>query len=258
MANARDVTKRGWRYFWAKLFNLQNKHEDPKIQLEMALEQERQRRARVTDATASIMAQARGAERRLAELRENEAKQLSQVQTGIELVSKHRSEGNEAKAVELENASRNLANDLLATRAEIQSQEAIVLQAANTAEQARNAAQQFDAHFKQQVRESQQLLSQIDQTTLLTELSAATDAMDSALGGASSIGQVKARILQDADKAAAQAQLSTQFSGKAAAYEIEAAARDSSADKLLAELGLPPAQLSAGASAPVLEQGDKS
>lgn len=256
MANARDVTKRGWRYFWSWLWNRQNTTEDRKIQLEQAFAQGLERKKRITASAANIIASQKAAERELTRLETLKGELEAKAKAGITVMNRYLGEGNQSKALEIRENLRTISEQHAQTLEDIAAQTIVAQQALQASEDAQALAQEQARQFEADHRKGLQALSQIDRTNMLREITASADEFEGLLGSSNSLSQVTARIQQEADVAEAQVQLSSKLSGRLATLEIEAEMRAQESDSFLKGLGMPELVATPLPRA-ALEQGEK-
>lgn len=200
---------KGWKYLMALFDNKIEENADPKVQIEQAIEDAQRQHQELSQQAAAVIGNQRQLEmqlnRRLAEVE----KLQGNTRQALELADKARSNGDENKAVEYENAAEAFAAQLVTAEESVEDTKKLHDQALQQAEQAKRAVERNNAALRQKVDERSKLLSQLEQAKMQEKVSESLNSMNelSAGGNTPSLDAVRDKIERRYSKALGQAEL---------------------------------------------------
>lgn len=200
---------KGWKYLMALFDNKIEENADPKIQIEQAIEDAQRQHQELSQQAAAVIGNQRQLEmqlnRRLAEVE----KLQGNTRQALELADKARTNGDESKAVEYENAAEAFAAQLVTAEESVEDTKKLHDQALQQAEQAKRAVERNNAALRQKVDERSKLLSQLEQAKMQEKVSESLNSMNelSAGGNTPSLDAVRDKIERRYSKALGQAEL---------------------------------------------------
>ncbi|MER0081230.1 PspA/IM30 family protein [Corynebacterium sp. KPL2861] len=200
---------KGWKYLMALFDNKIEENADPKVQIEQAIEDAQRQHQELSQQAAAVIGNQRQLEmqlnRRLAEVE----KLQGNTRQALELADKARSNGDENKAVEYENAAEAFAAQLVTAEESVEDTKKLHDQALQQAEQAKRAVERNNAALRQKVDERSKLLSQLEQAKMQEKVSESLNSMNelSAGGNTPSLDSVRDKIERRYSKALGQAEL---------------------------------------------------
>lgn len=197
---------------------------DPKIQIQQAIEEAQRQHQELSQQAANVIGNQRQLEmqlnRRLAEIE----KLQGNTRQALQLADRARAEGDEAKAVEYENAAEAFAAQLVTAEQSVEDTKQLHDQALQQAAQAKKAVERNSMVLQQKVAERTKLLSQLEQAKMQEKVTESLESMNSLTAGGSTpnLDQVREKIERRYSNALGRAELAeNSVQGRMA--EVEAA-----------------------------------
>jgi phage shock protein A len=248
--------KRLWRYLGAAFGAKVEEKADPKIQLEQAIEEAKQRHQLLSQQAATVIGQEKELELKLGRsLEEIEHLQSSATQA-LKMGDAATAKGDSAEAAKFGDAAQSFALQLVTAESQARELKSMHDQAIAAAEQARNAVEQNAMSLQKQMSERTKLLSQLENAKMQERLNAALGQMDamSPKGDTPSLAEVRDKIEQRYAQALGESDLrSTTVDSKM--REVEQAALDAEAAARLEQLRH---QLSLGSTSVEVGEAERS
>lgn len=200
---------KAWNYFLALFDSKIEEHADPKVQIEQAIAEAQRQHQELSQQAAAVIGNQRQLEmqlnRRLAEIE----KLQGNTKQALQLADKARAGGDEAKAVEYENAAEAFAAQLVTAEQSVEDTKTLHDQALQQAEQAKKAVERNAMALQQKVAERTKLLSQLEQAKMQEKVADTLSSMNSltANGNTPNLDQVRSKIEARYAKALGQAEL---------------------------------------------------
>jgi phage shock protein A len=234
--------KKRWKYLVAKLGGSFEESADPKVQLEQAITEAKDQHKQLKQQAASVIANQKQTELRLNRQLEELERVNANARQAVTMADSAHTAGDAEKAERYTHAAEQFANRLLTLEQEIDSLKSLHFQAAQAAEQARDAVDQNSDLLQKKLGEKQALLSQLDQAKMQESVNAAMATLSEAVGeDVPTFNEVRDKIEARYAKAKATAEL-TEGNVETQMLEIEKAARNAEAhsrlDSIKAELGI--------------------
>ena len=200
---------KAWKYLMALFDSKIEEHADPKVQIQQAIEDAQRQHQELSQQAAAVIGNQRQLEmqlnRRLAEIE----KLQGNTRQALQLADKARAEGNEAKAVEYENAAEAFAAQLVTAEQAVEDTKQLHDQSLQQAAQAKRAVERNAMSLQQKVAERTKLLSQLEQAKMQEKVSEALKSMNSLTANDNSpnLDQVREKIERRYANALGQAEL---------------------------------------------------
>lgn len=200
---------KAWKYLMALFDSKIEEHADPKVQIQQAIEDAQRQHQELSQQAAAVIGNQRQLEmqlnRRLAEIE----KLQGNTRQALQLADKARAEGNEAKAVEYENAAEAFAAQLVTAEQAVEDTKQLHDQSLQQAAQAKRAVERNAMSLQQKVAERTKLLSQLEQAKMQEKVSKSLKSMNSLTANDNSpnLDQVREKIERRYANALGQAEL---------------------------------------------------
>ena len=200
---------KAWKYLMALFDSKIEEHADPKVQIQQAIEDAQRQHQELSQQAAAVIGNQRQLEmqlnRRLAEIE----KLQGNCRQALQLADKARAEGNEAKAVEYENAAEAFAAQLVTAEQAVEDTKQLHDQSLQQAAQAKRAVERNAMSLQQKVAERTKLLSQLEQAKMQEKVSESLKSMNSLTANDNSpnLDQVREKIERRYANALGQAEL---------------------------------------------------
>ena len=200
---------KAWEYLMALFDSKIEEHADPKVQIQQAIEDAQRQHQELSQQAAAVIGNQRQLEmqlnRRLAEIE----KLQGNTRQALQLADKARAEGNEAKAVEYENAAEAFAAQLVTAEQAVEDTKQLHDQSLQQAAQAKRAVERNAMSLQQKVAERTKLLSQLEQAKMQEKVSESLKSMNSLTANDNSpnLDQVREKIERRYANALGQAEL---------------------------------------------------
>ena len=200
---------KAWKYLMALFDSKIEEHADPKVQIQQASEDAQRQHQELSQQAAAVIGNQRQLEmqlnRRLAEIE----KLQGNTRQALQLADKARAEGNEAKAVEYENAAEAFAAQLVTAEQAVEDTKQLHDQSLQQAAQAKRAVERNAMSLQQKVAERTKLLSQLEQAKMQEKVSESLKSMNSLTANDNSpnLDQVREKIERRYANALGQAEL---------------------------------------------------
>ena len=200
---------KAWKYLMALFDSKIEEHADPKVQIQQAIEDAQRQHQELSQQAAAVIGNQRQLEmqlnRRLAEIE----KLHGNTRQALQLADKARAEGNEAKAVEYENAAEAFAAQLVTAEQAVEDTKQLHDQSLQQAAQAKRAVERNAMSLQQKVAERTKLLSQLEQAKMQEKVSESLKSMNSLTANDNSpnLDQVREKIERRYANALGQAEL---------------------------------------------------
>ena len=233
---------KAWKYLMALFDSKIEEHADPKVQIQQAIEDAQRQHQELSQQAAAVIGNQRQLEmqlnRRLAEIE----KLQGNTRQALQLADKARAEGNEAKAVEYENAAEAFAAQLVTAEQAVEDTKQLHDQSLQQAAQAKRAVERNAMSLQQKVAERTKLLSQLEQAKMQEKVSESLKSMNSLTANDNSpnLDQVREKIERRYANALGQAELAeNSIQGRMAEVEQGGVQRAGHArlEHILAQMG---------------------
>ena len=204
-----NPSSKAWKYLMALFDSKIEEHADPKVQIQQAIEDAQRQHQELSQQAAAVIGNQRQLEmqlnRRLAEIE----KLQGNTRQALQLADKARAEGNEAKAVEYENAAEAFAAQLVTAEQAVEDTKQLHDQSLQQAAQAKRAVERNAMSLQQKVAERTKLLSQLEQAKMQEKVSESLKSMNSLTANDNSpnLDQVREKIERRYANALGQAEL---------------------------------------------------
>ncbi|MGP9723380.1 PspA/IM30 family protein [Corynebacterium sp. AOP40-9SA-29] len=232
---------KAWKYLMALFDSKIEENADPKVQIEQAIREAQNQHRQLSQQAAAVIGNQRQLEMKLnRQLAEIEKLQANTKQA-LTLSDKARSEGDNQKAVEYENAAEAFAAQLVTSEQSVEDMKQLHDQSLQQADQAKKAVERNSMQLQQKVSERTKLLSQLEQAKMQEKVADSLQSMDRAASADSpNLDQVREKIERRYSNALGQAELAeNSVQGRMA--EVEQAgvhmAGHSRLEQLRAEMG---------------------
>jgi phage shock protein A len=227
---------RFWNYLKALLTGKFEEVADPKIQIEQAIAEARSQHRRLRETAASVIANQKKAQMDLDRALEDLEKLNRNTQQAVLMASEAEQSGDDKRVVELTQTAEAFANQLIAKEQEVDTLQAMVLQATQSTEQAKAAVAQNAQQLQAKVAERQKLLSQLDQAKMAEQMNRAMETMNAEVGeDVPTLDEVRAKIETRLARAQGTTELQRE-SVQGRMLEVEQAAAASQAAARLSEI----------------------
>jgi phage shock protein A len=218
---------RWWKYTSAKMSASVDERADPRIQIQMAVEEAQRQHQMLTQQAAAVIGNQRQLEMRLSR-QLNEVERLNgAARQAITTSDQARAAGQPTEAAQWEQAAQVYASQLVEAEKSLQDLKNLHDQALSAADQARQAVKQNEVLLQQRLSERTRLLSQLEQARMQEQVSASLHQMSefAAPSNVPSLAEVRDKIEKRYAVALGQAELARgSMSGRM--LEVERAATD--------------------------------
>lgn len=189
---------KGWKYLMAAADAKIEKHADPKVQIQQAVEEAQRRHQLLTEQAAAVIGNQRQLELKLSRRLSEVDKLQASVRQALVLSESAQASGQEQRAVEYEQSARVFATQLVATENSVEELKLLHDQAVRSAEQARQAVADNALLLQQKLAERTWLLSQLEQAKMQEAVADSLESMSSlTAGGATpSLDEIRDKIEQ--------------------------------------------------------------
>lgn len=232
---------KAWKYLMALFDSKIEENADPKVQIEQAIREAQNQHRQLSQQAASVIGNQRQLEMKLNRQLAEVEKLQANTKQALTLSEKARSEGDNKKAVEYENAAEAFAAQLVTAEQSVEDMKQLHDQSLQQADQAKKAVERNSMQLQQKVSERTKLLSQLEQAKMQEKVAESLQSMDQAASGDSpNLDQVREKIERRYSNALGQAELAeNSVQGRMA--EVEQAgvqmAGHSRLEQLRAEMG---------------------
>ncbi|MER7206856.1 PspA/IM30 family protein [Streptosporangium sp. NPDC000239] len=221
------LVRRAWRHLVFALSGRLSELSDPRVQIEQAVQEARERHRVLTQRAASVIGNEHELELRLTRATEETDRLQENARQAVLLAEGSRAAGEEAKARSYEESARAFASRLVAAEDSLRDTRLMYERARQASDQARAAVDTNAAALQRTLTERMRLLSQLDQAEMQEQLNRAMGEL-SGLGPAGetpTLGEVRERIDKRYARALGEAELTT-GSVEARMLEVERATLD--------------------------------
>ncbi len=200
---------KGWKYLMALFDSKIEENADPKVQIQQAIEDAQRQHQELSQQAAAVIGNQRQLEmqlnRRLGEIEKLQAN----TRQALQLADKARTEGDERKAVEYENAAEAFAAQLVTAEQSVEDTKQLHDQSLQQADQAKKAVERNSMALQEKVAERTKLLSQLEQAKMQEKVSDSLQSMNSltSSGSTPNLDQVREKIERRYSNALGQAEL---------------------------------------------------
>ena len=241
---------RWWAYLTAKLSGSFEERADPKVQLEQAIAEAQDQHRRLMEQAANVIAHQKKTEMNLNRTMGELEKLNGSTRQAVTMADEATTRGDAAKMADYTKAAEAFANRLIEKEKEADSLKALLLQATDAADQAKQAVRQNSMALQKKLADRQKLLGQLDQAKMQEQVNNAMASLNETVGqDVPTLDQVRDKIEARYAKALGTAEL-TESSVESRMLEVEQAQVNSEAQARLAEirsqLGLSAAPASGG------------
>ncbi|MDN6258812.1 MAG: PspA/IM30 family protein [Corynebacterium sp.] len=232
---------KAWKYLMALFDSKIEENADPKVQIEQAIREAQNQHRQLSQQAAAVIGNQRQLEMKLNRQLAEIEKLQSNTKQALTLSDKARSEGDNQKAVEYENAAEAFAAQLVTAEQSVEDMKQLHDQSLQQADQAKKAVERNSMQLQQKVSERTKLLSQLEQAKMQEKVADSLQSMDRAASADSpNLDQVREKIERRYSNALGQAELAeNSVQGRMA--EVEQAgvhmAGHSRLEQLRAEMG---------------------
>jgi len=222
--------RRLWKYLGALFGAKVEEKADPKIQLEQAIEEAKERHQALSQQAVTVLGNQRELELKLSRTLEEVERLQGSARAALAKADDARGRGDEAEATGYEDAAQAFAMKLVAEERAAHDQRALHEQALTAADGARKAVETNAMNLQKQLAERSKLLSQLDSAKMQERMNEALAQMDelSPKGDVPSIADVREKIEARYARALGEADLRSDSVG-AKMLEVEKAQLDAEA-----------------------------
>jgi phage shock protein A len=187
---------KAWKYFMSWFGAQVDERADPKIQIQMAIEEAQRQHEMLSRQAAAVIGNQRQLEMKLSRHLSDVERLQASTRQALTLADQSRSKGDEAKATEYEQTAQVFATQLVSAEKQMEDLKGLHDQALQAAEQAKKAVEQNAMLLQQKLAERTQLLSQLEQAKMQETVSASLRQMSelAAPGTTPSLGEVREKI----------------------------------------------------------------
>ena len=172
-----------WNYLMAKFDSTIEENADPKVQIQQAIEDAQRQHQELSQQAAAVIGNQRQLEMRLNRQLAEIEKLQGNTRQALQLADKARAEGDEAKAVEYENAAEAFAAQLVTAEQSVEDLKGLHDQSLQQAAQAKKAVERNSMALQQKVAERTKLLSQLEQAKMQEKVSESLQSMNQLSSG---------------------------------------------------------------------------
>lgn len=256
-----------WKYLTARMAKRFDEKADPRVQLEQAIAEARERHHRLKDHATTVIANQKQTEMQLHRALSDLQRVNANARSAVLMAEEASVEGDLDKVASLTQAAEQFSDRIINLEQEIENLKILHSQVTAAAEQAKAAIKQSDLNLQAKHRERQQLLSQLDQARFQERMN---DAMSHTLPDAEgeevpSFDQVRSKIEVRYAKAKGAAELASGETSDTVMLEIESEVRSHDAktrlNKIKDQLGIatdPLSEISPADTVPQLTTGTET
>ncbi|WP_408925613.1 PspA/IM30 family protein [Corynebacterium sp. YSMAA1_1_F7] len=250
---------KAWKYLMALFDSKIEENADPKIQIEQAIAEAQKQHQALSQQAAAVIGNQRQLEMKLNRQLEEVEKLQANTKQALTLADKARTQGDQQKATEYENAAEAFAAQLVTAEQSVEDMKSLHDQALQQAAQAKKAVERNSMQLQQKAAERTKLLSQLEQAKMQEKVADSLQSMNSVTAnGSPNLDQVREKIERRYANALGQAELA-QNSVQGRMAEVEQAgvqmAGHSRLEQIRAEMnGGGNNQLSGGQQPEAIEQ----
>jgi len=228
--------KRWWSYMGAKLNGSLEERADPKVQLEQAINEAKERHNQLKQQATSVIANQKQTELKLNRTMAEYEKLSGNARQAVLMAEEASKTGDTAKATEYTSAAESFANRLIAVETEIEDLKELHLQSTAASDQAKQAVAQNSRQLQDRINERSKLLSQLDQAKMQEQMNSAMSTLSESVGeDVPTLEEVRDKIERRYAKAQGASDLQgASVEGKM--LEVEQAALNTQAQARLAEI----------------------
>jgi phage shock protein A len=157
--------KRTWKYLAMKLHLYREKHADPKVQLEQAIEEVKEQHRALTEKAAAVIANQKQVQSRLDRMLADYDKANRTAGQAL-LLADQAALADPAQAERFNGAAHASGAKVLQLRADIEQQQQLVLVATSQAQEAQAAVVQSRRLLEQKLKERERLLSELERAQM--------------------------------------------------------------------------------------------
>lgn len=185
-----------WNYMMALFDSKIEENADPKIQIQQAIAEAQQQHQQLSQQAAAVISNQRQLEMKLKRQLEDIEKLQGSTRQALQMADQARANGDEAKAVEYENAAEAFAAQLVTAEQNVEDLKVLHDQSLQAAAQAKKAVEQNAVRLQQKVAERTKLLSQLEQAKMQEQVSASLRQMTDMAGNSNTpnLDQVRDKI----------------------------------------------------------------
>lgn len=185
-----------WNYLMALFDSKIEEHADPKIQIQQAIAEAQQQHQQLSQQAAAVISNQRQLEMKLKRQLEDIEKLQGSTRQALQMADQARANGNDAKAMEYENAAEAFAAQLVTAEQNVEDLKVLHDQSLQAAAQAKKAVEQNAMRLQQKVAERTKLLSQLEQAKMQEQVSASLRQMTDMAGSSNTpnLDQVRDKI----------------------------------------------------------------
>lgn len=185
-----------WNYLMALFDSKIDEHADPKVQIQQAIAEAQQQHQQLSQQAAAVISNQRQLEMKLKRQLEDIEKLQGSTRQALQMADQARANGDEAKAVEYENAAEAFAAQLVTAEQNVEDLKVLHDQSLQAAAQAKKAVEQNAVRLQQKVAERTKLLSQLEQAKMQEQVSASLQQMTAISGSSNTpnLDQVREKI----------------------------------------------------------------
>ena len=187
---------KAWKYLMAAFSSKIDEYADPKVQIQQAIEEAQRQHQALSQQAAAVIGNQRQLEVKLnRQLGEIEKLQTSARQALV-LADEARSQGDQAKAQQYEQAAESFATQLVTAEQSVEDLKTLHDQSLQAAGQAKQAVERNAMVLQQKIAERTKLLSQLEQAKMQEQVSASLQSMTelAAPGNMPSLDDVREKI----------------------------------------------------------------
>jgi phage shock protein A len=241
--------KRFWNYLAAAFGAKVEEKADPRIQIEQAIEEAKQRHEQLSQQAAAVLGQQKELELKLGRTIEDVEKLQGSARQALLMGDDARRKGDETRAAQYEDAAQSFAMKLVTEETSMTDLKGMHDQAIEAAQRAREAVETNALNLQKQLAERSKLLSQLENAKMQERMNSALKQMDelSPKGDVPTLAEVRDKIEQRYAKALGESEL-RKDTVSSKMMEVEKAQLDAEAQSRLQALrvglGLAPAPTS--------------
>ena len=212
-----------WNYLMAAFDSKIEENADPKVQIQQAIEEAQRQHQELSQQAAAVIGNQRQLEMRLNRQLADIEKLQGNTRQALQLADKARTEGDDVKAAEYENAAEAFAAQLVTAEQSVEDLKSLHDQSLQQAAQAKKAVERNSLQLQQKVAERTKLLSQLEQAKMQEKVSESLQSMNQLSSNSTpNLDQVRDKIERRYANALGQAELA-QNSVQGRMAEIESA-----------------------------------
>ncbi|MDO4928490.1 MAG: PspA/IM30 family protein [Corynebacterium sp.] len=170
---------KGWNYLMALFDNKIEEKADPKVQIQQAIEQSQKQHRDLSQQAAAVIGNQRQLEMQLNRQLNEIEKLQGNTRQALKLADQARAQGDNAKAVEYENAAEAFATQLVSAEQGVEDTKKLHDQALQQAQAAKQAVERSAMNLQQQTAEKTKLLSQLEQAKMQEKVAESINSMNS-------------------------------------------------------------------------------